>query len=90
MMRVCRGQSRKSNWRLQTAVTNGGYKRRLQKGSCVVSETEMKPKRNRNEDAAPGLGVRCPGPMCCAMVGGGVRGGVGSIVVVVLVLVLLR
>ena len=42
------------------AVTGGGYKRRLQtavtNGSCVVSETEMKPKRNRNEDAAAGLG----------------------------------
>ena len=65
------------------AVTGGGYKRRLQtavtNGSCVVSETEMKPKRNRNEDAAPGLGVRCPGPMCCAMVGGGVGEDVNEV-----------
>ena len=44
------------------AVTGGGYKRRLQtavtNGSCVVSETEMKPKRNRNEEPASGLGVK--------------------------------
>ena len=43
------------------AVTGGGYKRRLQtavtNGSCVVSETEMKPKRNRNQHTASGLGI---------------------------------
>ena len=62
------------------AVTGGGYKRRLQtavtNGSCVVSETEMKPKRNRNQHTVAGLGCSVLGPMCCAMVGGGVSGGV--------------
>ena len=51
------------------AVTGGGYKRRLQtavtNGSYVVSETEMKPKRNRNHRTCIWVGLRCPDP--CAV-----------------------
>ena len=79
MMQVCRGKV----WSRALAVTGGGYKRRLQtavtNGSYVVSETEMKPKRNRNETTSIWVGMRCPGPMYWAMVGGGVRGGVGGV-----------
>ena len=51
--------------RLQTAVTNGGYKRQLRRFGNR-NETETKPKRTR------GIWVGCSvlGPMCCAMVGG--------------------
>ena len=49
----------------------GGYRRRLQtavtNGSCVVSETEMKPKRNRNGQGASGSGAVSWAPcVCCA------------------------
>ena len=59
--------------RLQTAVTNGGYKRQLRRFGNR-NETETKPKRNNQH---LGWGAMF-WPMYCAMVGGGGRGGVGG------------